>query len=80
MSSRETQPGSGPPATEITVVTGDRYYVEGEVNDVEQAILNAARGSIMQLAWLIEAETRDDLAINPEHVVLLRALRTPSDR
>jgi hypothetical protein len=27
----------------------------------------------MQLAWLIEAETGDELAVNPESVVLLRA-------
>jgi hypothetical protein len=61
------------PTTEITVVTGDRYRVEGGAGDVERAILDAARGSLMQLAWLIEAETRDDLAVNPEHVVMLRA-------
>jgi hypothetical protein len=58
--------------TAITVVTGERYRVEGDLKDVERIILDAARGSIMQLAWLIDAETREDLAINPEHVVLLR--------
>jgi hypothetical protein len=59
--------------TEITVVTGDRYRVEGDVKDVERAILDAARGSIMQLAWLVEAEMGADLAVNPDHVVTLRA-------
>jgi hypothetical protein len=59
--------------TEITVVTGDRHRVEGDAKHVERTILDAARGSIMQLAWLIEADTRDDLAVNPKHVVLLRA-------
>jgi hypothetical protein len=39
-------------------------------------ILDAARGSIMQLAWLVEAGTGDDLAINPEHVVALRPVGT----
>jgi hypothetical protein len=73
MSSSEDQPESATPTTEITVVTGDRYQVEGEAVDVERSILDAARGSIMQLAWLIEAKTRDDLAVNPEHVVMLRA-------
>jgi hypothetical protein len=43
-------------STEITVVTGDRYRVRGHVNDVERIILDAARGSIMQLAWVIEAK------------------------
>jgi hypothetical protein len=54
-------------------VTGDRYRVEGDARDVERIILDAARGSIMQLAWLTEAETGKDLAINPKHVVMLRA-------
>ena len=47
--------------TEITVAIGERYRVEGDLKDVERVILDAARGSIMQLAWLIDAETRDDL-------------------
>lgn len=59
--------------TEITLVTGDRHRVEGDAKDVERTILDAARGSIMQLAWFIEADTGEDLAVNPEHVVLLRA-------
>lgn len=60
--------------TEITLSTGDRYRVEAGAEEVERAILDAARGSIMQLAWLVEAETKDDLAVNPEHVVTLRAI------
>lgn len=60
--------------TEITVVGGDRYRVEGEVKDVERLILDAARGSIMELAWMIEADTGERIGINPESVVMLRAL------
>ncbi len=60
--------------TELTVVTGDRYRVEGSVKQVERMILDAARGSIMELAWMMEAETRAELGVNPEHVVLLRAV------
>ena len=59
--------------TELTIVTGDRYRVEGDAKHVEQIILNAARGSIMQLAWLVDAETGEDLAVNPDSVVILRA-------
>ena len=59
--------------TEITLVTGEHHRVEGDAKDVERTILDGARGSIMQLVWFIEADTRDDLAVNPEHVVLLRA-------
>ena len=76
MSSSESQPPSTTSMTEIVVVTGDTYRVEGEVKQVERIILDAARGSIMQLAWLTESGTRDDLAINPGHVVLIRAARS----
>ena len=63
--------------TEITVLTGERCRVEGEAKDVERVILDAARGSIMQLAWLTDAQTGEPLAINPACVAILRAL-TPS--
>jgi hypothetical protein len=61
------------PVTEITVVTGERYRVEGDVRDVERRILDAARGSIMELAWLVETETGNRLGVNPECVVIVRA-------
>lgn len=59
--------------TEITVLGGERYRVVGEAKDVERLILDAARGSIMQLAWLTDADTAESFAINPECVVMLRA-------
>ncbi len=40
---------------------------------MEKAIIAAARGSIMQLAWLEEAESGRPLGVNPAHVVSLRA-------
>jgi hypothetical protein len=75
MTSSESQPHPTTATTEIIVVTGDRHRVEGDVRDVERMILDAARGSIMQLAWLTDSETRSDLAVNPKHVVLIRAAR-----
>ncbi len=63
-----------PSTTEITVVGGDRYRVEGDAKDIERMILDAARGSIMELAWMVDAETGMRLGVNPECVVLLRAL------
>ncbi len=59
-------------ATEITLVTGDRHRVEGSAKEVEQRILDAARGSIMEFAWFIDADTGAGLAVNPEYVVLLQ--------
>lgn len=58
--------------TEITILGGELYRVEGEVEAVEHKILDAARGSIMQFAWLIEVDTGKRLGVNPECVVMLR--------
>jgi hypothetical protein len=62
------------PITEITVLGGQHFRVEGEAKEVERRILDAARGSIMQLTWLTDAQTAETLAINPACVVMLRAL------
>jgi hypothetical protein len=66
--------GTARPAvtTEITLVGGDHYRVEGTARDVERRILDAARGSIMEFAWFDDADTGEHIGINPEHVVLLR--------
>jgi uncharacterized protein YlzI (FlbEa/FlbD family) len=62
------------PTTEITLVDGSRYRVEGDAKDIEQKILDAARGSIMELTWLIAADSGEQLGINPEYVVMLRSV------
>ncbi len=72
MSSSEDSKRPMASTTEIALVTGERYRIEGDPRDVEQAILDAARGSIMRLAWLVEAETGNEVGINPEYVVTLR--------
>jgi hypothetical protein len=60
--------------TEITVVGGERYRVDGESKAVEAIILDAARGSLMGFAWVVEAETGERIGLNPEHIVMLRDL------
>lgn len=79
MSPSEAMPNPGTATTEITLVTGDRFRVEGASKDVERLILDAARGSLMQLARLTEAETGAGLAVNPEFVVFLRPIGTETD-
>lgn len=59
--------------TEVTLLGGERHRVRGDLEAVERLILAAARGSIMELAWLTEAESGERLGINPECVVMLRA-------
>jgi hypothetical protein len=76
MSSSEDQLQPTSSTTELLIATGDRYRVEGDPKEVERKILDAARGSLLQLAWLIEADTGRELAINPEHVVALRTAST----
>lgn len=53
---------------------GLRCSVEGEAEVVERAILDAARGSIMQLAWLVDADSSERLGVNPVLVVAIRAV------
>lgn len=65
--------------TEITLVDGERHRVDGDVKEIEQLILNAARGSIMQFAWLTDAHTAEPLGINPEHVMTLRAVSSTGE-
>ena len=62
--------------TEITLLGGERHHVNGDTREVERLILDAARGSIMELAWLTDAETAQPLGINPQHVMTLRAIRS----
>jgi hypothetical protein len=62
------------PVTEITLVGGHRLEVEGEAQRIEASILSAARGSIMELAWMTEAKTGERIGVNPDHVLMLRAL------
>ena len=56
------------------MVNGERFAIAGEPLDVDKTIIAAARGSIMQLAWLEEAESGREIGVNPAHVVSLRAL------
>jgi hypothetical protein len=62
--------------TEITLLGGERHRVDGDVKEVERLILDAARGSIMQFAWLTDAQTAEPVGVNPEYVMTLRSLRS----
>ena len=60
--------------TEVIMMGGERIRVDGDAPVVESAILSAARGSIMEFTWMIEAETGHRVGINPAHVLVLREL------
>jgi hypothetical protein len=65
--------------TEITLVGGDRLQVQGETTEIEGQILAAARGSILEFAWMAEASTGERIGINPDQVLMLRALSQAPD-
>jgi hypothetical protein len=62
------------PGTEIALVGGGHFRVQEQAAAVEQLILAAARGSIMEFAWVTDAETGERVGFNPDHVVMLRDL------
>ena len=62
--------------TEIILTGGDRIRIDGDAQVVESAILSAARGSLMELAWMVDAQTGQRIGINPDHVIMLRELDT----
>ncbi len=57
------------PVTEILVVGGKSFRVQGAAEEVEAKILEAARGSILELVWLEEAGGGRSVALNPAHIV-----------
>ncbi len=59
--------------TEIILVGGDRLRVHGDTKEIEKLILSAARGSIMEFAWVTDVQTGQLVGLIPDHVVLLRA-------
>lgn len=59
--------------TELTLSSGERVRVDGDSHDVEAAILAAARGSLLEFAWLTEADSGQRVAVNPDRVVMIRA-------
>jgi hypothetical protein len=61
------------------MVTGERYELSGTPEQVETAILSAARGSLLQFAWLEEAASGRVVGINPAHVVSLSAVVVADD-
>jgi hypothetical protein len=58
--------------TEVSLVGGASLRAAGEPSRVEAQILSAARGSLMELAWLTDAATGMQVGVNPDHVVMLR--------
>jgi hypothetical protein len=61
------------PITEIIFAGGERHLVQGDIRQIEALVIDAARGSMMAFAWMVDAQTGEDIAVNPEHIVMIRA-------
>lgn len=59
--------------TELTLSGGERVRIDGDPHDVEAAILSAARGSLLEFAWLTEADSGHIVGVNPDRVTMIRA-------
>lgn len=60
------------PCTEIRLLSGDVFTVEGTTDEVEGALSDAARSGQSRLAWLRECDEGDRIGINPAHVIAVR--------
>jgi hypothetical protein len=56
--------------TEILVVGGERFRVQGAPDEIESKIVEAARGSILELVSLAEV-SGELIALNPQHIVAI---------
>lgn len=65
----------GAAVTELLLSTGERVAVEGRLDQVEERIVSASRGAMMELARLVVSPHGATLAVNPAHVVALREER-----
>jgi hypothetical protein len=59
--------------TEIRLLNGDVFTVEGTLDEVEKGLSDAARSGQARLAWFKEHATDSSVGINPAHVAALRA-------
>jgi hypothetical protein len=66
--------------TELTLSGGERVRVEGEPHDIEAVILSASRGSLMEFAWMTEADSGQRVGINPDRVVMVRHAEAAPDQ
>jgi hypothetical protein len=58
--------------TRILLVTGEQLEVDAPMGEVVKELENAARSSAGTLARLTESRSGEVLALNAEHVVLVR--------
>lgn len=58
--------------TEIRLLNGDVFTVEGPLDEVAKGLSDAARSGQSRLAWFKEHSTDGAVGLNPAHVAVLR--------
>jgi len=58
--------------TQIRLLNGEVFTVEGTLQEVEKALSDAARSGQGRLAWFRERSTDSSIGLNPTHVAVLR--------
>ena len=59
-------------STKLLLANGDHLEVDGEIEDVQKQLQNAARSSPGTLAMLKDTGTDGPVGVNPEHVLTIR--------
>jgi hypothetical protein len=62
--------------SEIKLFNGDGFTVEGDLDEAERKLSDAARSGHSRLAWFTEQGSGDSVGVNPDHVATLRASKT----
>jgi hypothetical protein len=57
---------------EIRLMNGDAFAVEGQMDEVEKKLSDAARSGQSRLAWFTEQGSDESVGVNPDHVATLR--------
>ena len=64
----------GPVAyTELRLLNGDVFTVEGPLEEVERRLSDAARSGRSRLAWFTEHDTDGEIGVNPVHIAILKS-------
>ena len=62
--------------TDIRLLNGDVFTVEGTLVEVEKGLSDAARSGQGRLAWFEQPGANGSVGLNPTHVVAVRASET----
>jgi hypothetical protein len=58
--------------SEVRLLNGDVFTVEGTLDEVESKLSDAARSGQARLAWFTEYRTEGSVGINPAHIAVLK--------